>query len=137
VDDSSENTRTTIRRAEEIKSAAQVDDIWSKLERWSKRWKLIAVVFVALLSLVVSGASWIGQQWGPGPGTRVTAVEHDLGKLRITVDSGFRALDSAAAALRAEQQRDRQNGDLLLRINCRGLEFRDLLAACRALGATR
>lgn len=95
------------------------------------RWVVVFVgtAIVAIASVLNAYASWAGAQRS-APGQRIEKVEVRVSELESTVKEVRAALDSMIS------KSDGKFG-LLLRISCRGLEFRDLLDDCRAVGANR
>lgn len=139
----SETRSTEPRRADEKAVAENVTWLASQVAAFiagvkKARW-IIGFIIGAVIAAgsAISGyAAWAGaQQSSPGQviakqGVRIDSVVRGLVVLDSTVKRMQATQDSI---LRASDGKF----DLLLRINCRGLEFRDLLAQCRAVGANR
>jgi len=118
--------------------AAQLDDFikWATRVRW-------VVVFmaggvVAIASAINAYAAWAGAQRS-APGQRIESVEQRVDSVvsvLVRVDSTVQYMQQVNDARAAA---DARRGELLLRMGCRTLavEFRDLLAECRAIGASR
>jgi hypothetical protein len=131
------------RRAEEKAVAENVTWLATQLATGiaaarKAKWLLGFVIgaVIAVSSAISGYAAWAGaQQSSPG---------QVIAKQGIRIDSvvrGMVVLDSTVKLMQATQDSILRASDgkfdLLLRISCRGLEFRDLLAQCRAVGANR